>query len=180
MEYSRSLLFHFILEYSRIFQNVTQYSIVFKNIQKYSQIFENIWEYSRIFWNILEYSGIIGKLFPRRYCIILWDLRKSFDLSKFGLRVKIEKNKEKGLCIDLWLGQLVDLCDFDLGKVDYTVRPRKRKSINQVNLSENYNNLSKKVSIFTKFYLSSFFWHQIQDVEYEAFQMVMSKLLCAE
>ena len=54
MAYSRSLLFHLILEYSRIFQNVTKYSKVFKNIQKYSKIFENIW----------EYSGIIGKLFP--------------------------------------------------------------------------------------------------------------------
>ena len=54
MGYSRSLLFHFILEYSRIFQNVTKYSNLFKNIQKYS----------KIFWKILEYSGIIGKLFP--------------------------------------------------------------------------------------------------------------------
>ena len=56
MEYSRSLLFHFILEYSRIFQKVTKYSKVLKNIQKYSK-------YLGIFWNILEYSGIIGKLF---------------------------------------------------------------------------------------------------------------------
>ena len=61
MEYSRSLLFHFILEYSRIFQNVTKYSKVFKNIQKYSKIFENILEYSRIFWNN-------WKVVPMRYC----------------------------------------------------------------------------------------------------------------
>ena len=30
--------------------------------------------------------------------------------------------------------------------------------------SENYNDLSKKVYIVTKYSLSSFFWHQIQDV----------------
>ena len=51
MECSRSLLFHFILEYSRMLQNT----------QKYFGIFGNIWEYSQM--NILEYSGIIGKLF---------------------------------------------------------------------------------------------------------------------
>ena len=57
MEYSRSLLFHFIVEYSRMLQNILKYSKIFKNTQ-------NIGEYSGIFWNILEYSEIIGKLFP--------------------------------------------------------------------------------------------------------------------
>ena len=38
----------------------------------------------------------------------------------------------------------------------YTVRPRKKEPINQVNFSENYNDLSKKVYIVTKFSLSSF------------------------
>ena len=44
MEYSRSLLFHFILEYSRILQ-VTKYmySKVFKNIQKYISVFNNVY-----------------------------------------------------------------------------------------------------------------------------------------
>ena len=42
--------------------------------------------------------------------------------------------------------------------------PEKRKPINQVNFSENCNDLSEKVYIVTKFSLSSFFWHQIQDV----------------
>ena len=42
--------------------------------------------------------------------------------------------------------------------------PEKRKPINQVDFSENYNDLSKKVYIVTKFSLSSFFWYQIQDV----------------
>ena len=46
----------------------------------------------------------------------------------------------------------------------YTVRPRKKEThLNQVNFYENYD-LSKKVYIVTKFSLSSFFWHQIQDV----------------
>ena len=64
MEYSKNtpeyygifqiILFHFILEYSRIFQNVTKYFKVFKYIQKHSNILDNILEYSRIFWNILE------------------------------------------------------------------------------------------------------------------------------
>ena len=58
MDYSISLLFHFIQEYSRIFQNVTKYSKVFKNIQKFS----------KIFWNILEYSGIIWKLLA----VVIW------------------------------------------------------------------------------------------------------------
>ena len=40
----------------------------------------------------------------------------------------------------------------------------KRKPINQVNFFQNYNDLSKKVYIVTKFSLSSFFWHQTQDV----------------
>ena len=42
--------------------------------------------------------------------------------------------------------------------------PEKRKPINQVIFSENYNDLSKKVYIVTKFSLSSFFWPQLQDV----------------
>ena len=42
--------------------------------------------------------------------------------------------------------------------------PQKRKPINQVNFSENCNDLSEKDYIFTKFSLSSFFWHQLQDV----------------
>ena len=42
--------------------------------------------------------------------------------------------------------------------------PQKRKPINQVNFSENCNDLSEKAYIFTKFSLSSFFWHQLQDV----------------
>ena len=41
--------------------------------------------------------------------------------------------------------------------------PEKRKPINQVNFSENYD-LSEKVYMVTKFNLSSFFWHQLQDV----------------
>ena len=42
--------------------------------------------------------------------------------------------------------------------------PEKRKPINQVNLSEKCNDLFLKVYIVTKFSLSSFFWHQLQDV----------------
>ena len=42
--------------------------------------------------------------------------------------------------------------------------PEKRKPINRVNFSENCNDLSEKVYIVTKFSLSSFFWHQLQDV----------------
>ena len=42
--------------------------------------------------------------------------------------------------------------------------PQKRKPINRVNFSENCNDLSEKAYIFTKFSLSSFFWHQLQDV----------------
>ena len=42
--------------------------------------------------------------------------------------------------------------------------PEKRKPINWVNFSENCNDLSEKVYIVTKFSLSSFFWHQLQDV----------------
>ena len=38
-----------------------------------------------------------------------------------------------------------------------TVRPRKKETINQVNFSENYNDLSEEVYIVTKFSLSSFF-----------------------
>ena len=39
--------------------------------------------------------------------------------------------------------------------------PEKRKPINQVNFSENCNDLSEKVYIVTKFSLSSFFWRQL-------------------
>ena len=47
----------------------------------------------------------------------------------------------------------------------YTVRPRKkRKHINQVNFSENCNDLSQKIYNVTKLSLSSFFRHQLQDV----------------
>ena len=42
--------------------------------------------------------------------------------------------------------------------------PEKRKPINRVNFSENCNDLSEKVYTVTKFSLSSFFWHQLQDV----------------
>ena len=48
--------------------------------------------------------------------------------------------------------------------VDVQCVPERRKPINQVDFSENYNDLSKKVYIVTKFSLSSFFWQQIQDV----------------
>ena len=46
----------------------------------------------------------------------------------------------------------------------YTVRPRKKETHNQVNFSENCNDLSEKVYTVKKFNLSSFFWHQLQDV----------------
>ena len=46
----------------------------------------------------------------------------------------------------------------------YTVHPRKRKPINQVNFSEHFNDLSEKDYIVTKFSLSSFYWHQLLDV----------------
>ena len=42
--------------------------------------------------------------------------------------------------------------------------PEKRKPINRVNFSENCNDFSEKVYIVTQFSLSSFFWHQLQDV----------------
>ena len=42
--------------------------------------------------------------------------------------------------------------------------PQKRKPINRVNFLENCNDLSEKAYIFTKFSLSSFFWHQLQVV----------------
>ena len=42
--------------------------------------------------------------------------------------------------------------------------PQKRKPIFRVNFSENCNDLSEKAYSFTKFSLSSFFWHQLQDV----------------
>ena len=63
--------------------------------------------------------------------------------------------------------------------------PQKGKPINLVNFSENCNDLSEKAYIFTKFSLSSFFWHQIQDVltmqnKHWPFQMVMSKMICTE
>ena len=48
--------------------------------------------------------------------------------------------------------------------VDIQCVPEKRKLIKQINFSENYNDLSKKVYIVAKFSSSSFFWHQIQDV----------------
>ena len=46
----------------------------------------------------------------------------------------------------------------------YSASQKQRKPINQVNFSENCNDLFKKVYIVTKFSLSSFFWHQLQDV----------------
>ena len=73
MEYSRSLLFHFILDWSRIFHNVTKYSKVFK-------ILKNIFEYFGIFWNILEYSGIFWnnwKVVPERYCSAVIQVKQS-------------------------------------------------------------------------------------------------------
>ena len=56
-------------------------------------------------------------------------------------------------------------CYRDYESAYNTVRPRKkRKLINQVTFSENCNDLSGIVYIVTKFNLSSFFWHQLQDV----------------
>ena len=46
----------------------------------------------------------------------------------------------------------------------YSASQKKKKPINRVNFSENCNDLSEKVYIVTKFSLSSFFWHQLQDV----------------
>ena len=46
----------------------------------------------------------------------------------------------------------------------YSASQKKRKPINQVNFSENCNDLSEKVYIVRKFNLSSFFWRQLQYV----------------
>lgn len=67
--------------------------------------------------------------------------------------------------------------------------PQKRKPINRFNFSENCNKLSEEAYIFTKFSLSSFFWHQLQDTcniswpcmnKHWPFHIVMSKMICAE
>ena len=46
----------------------------------------------------------------------------------------------------------------------YSASQKKRKPLNQVNFSENYNDLSKNVYIVKNLSLSSSFWHQIYDV----------------
>ena len=66
------------------------------------------------------------------------------------------------LCISIIL-LCKALCYID-EKVLYSASQKKRKPINQVNFSENCNDLSEKVYIVTKFNLSSFFWHQLHDV----------------
>ena len=48
--------------------------------------------------------------------------------------------------------------------VIYTVRPRNKEIHKSSKFSENCNDLSEKCYIVTKFSLSSFFWHQLQDV----------------
>ena len=63
--------------------------------------------------------------------------------------------------------------------------PQKRKPINRVNFSENCNDLSEKAYIFTKFSLSSFFYTSYKMYwpcmnKHWPFQMVMSKMICAE
>ena len=45
-----------------------------------------------------------------------------------------------------------------------TVRSRKKETHKSCDFSENCNDLSENVYIVTKFSLSSFFWHQLQDV----------------
>ena len=63
--------------------------------------------------------------------------------------------------------------------------PEKRKPINRVNFSEICNYLSEKAYIFTKFSLSSFFYTSYKMYwpcmnKHWPFQMVMSKMICAE
>ena len=66
----------------------------------------------------------------------------------------------------------------------YSASQKKGKPINQVNFSENCNDLSEEVYIVTKFSLSSFdtsykmYWPCT--AKHEPFDMVMSKLICAE
>ena len=72
-----------------------------------------------------------------------------------------------------------------LGILSIQCVPEKRKPINRVNFSENCNDLSEKVYIVTNFSLSSFFWHQLYMYwpclnKHGPFQMVMSKMICAE
>ena len=58
-----------------------------------------------------------------------------------------------------------NMCKYKWIDKTIQVRPtKKKKPINRVNFSENCNDLSEKAYIFTKFSLSSFFWHQLQDV----------------
>ena len=108
MEYSRSLLFYFILEYSRISQNVTTFPKVFKNIQKFSKIFENIWEYSRIFWNN-------WKVVPERYwsVIIMCNSQLAIELKSTSIL--------SWLCIIMGteVVQLVKVLDAGIATEDY-------------------------------------------------------------
>ena len=60
--------------------------------------------------------------------------------------------------------ETLDFRYFDIRKYSIQCVPQKRKPINHVKFSENWNDLSEKVYIVTKFSLSSFFWHQLQDV----------------
>ena len=69
---------------------------------------------------------------------------------------------------------------------NYTVRPRKkRKHINQVNFSENYDLSQKKFtllqnSVYPLSFDTSYKMYWSCMAEHEQFQMVMSKLICAE
>ena len=68
----------------------------------------------------------------------------------------------------------------------YTVRPRrKRKPTNQVNFSENCNDLSEKVYIVTNavyplYFDTSYNMYWTCMAKHEPLPMVMSKLICAE
>ena len=93
-------------------------------------------------WNIiLIFTCLTKKIFDRENVISLMNIVYLFQVLSVSYR-KCKLNR-----------QMIIQCV-----------PQKRKPINRVNFSENCNDLSEKAYIFTKFSLSSFFWHQLQDV----------------
>ena len=87
---------------------------------------------------------------------ICWDWRNSFDFNRENSTyegLKTIEYKEKRTWIDLRLGRLFDLCEFDLGKVDcilflwgQTVQVQKIKNKNNTTVvsSQNTNTCTTK------------------------------------
>ena len=121
--------------------------------------------------SFLIYRPALPLFFIFYFFIKLWSQNKHITIKQVYISTLHPTHLRIGLYTwHAWRGVIFFLIKFEFTYIPfytqslYSASQKKRKPVNQVNFSESCNDLSEKVFIVTKFSLSSFFWHQLQDV----------------